>query len=687
MSKDNLRGPKRFLLGLYAPGKTTNSTQLVIRLTPIPAADPNAGAASASSLQTSRPLTLDEAEPYGVYFFQSSMLRVLTREGIHPKKKSQQGRSSLLKVQPTDNPGPVGSSQLRGRSDACFLINMHASITAGTEWIKYTNDGCYGTDHIPITPQFLLVAFRFTSTGSEEIWSAHSAVAPAATASTPAAFIPHSTSIGSAQQDSRADVRLRAHLHAPPATIIPAEDDDELLDAPPDIDVPVSTAVSSALTHLEQAIDNMHSASPTPLSFDPLFYLALSSLPLTYPWPILTIDLKNFLPLMDRHVLTHLVAAQASVNPRFQHPAPVLSSFFKDLAHAVVHTILAPLNSQHMRPNLPPRVFTAEFWHAHFNYAALRTDPALAAIGSMDGLAGDQICQWNSVAPASILPPTHLSVFIPPPLGAFVLANHQSHEDFKSTPASASHSSPIFSVQQNIQFPLPQVFGNQDELLSLARLSASEGYLSEEVIPFLGHSNQQMTFKKVRWALRFPLPPPSKDPAARRFSATPAFRQGPRSGEALEGAIRVAAPLTYAQEDSVHLPQSHFLKLPSFDRLYGKITRNVNPSLPDEHVVRWLRAQAPRLAQRDEGDKSTIPAGLYAFFCGNISLPQVVELIKARHSHDEKSVQLMQQQSGAAHSSAPSSSSCRANGAGTGQWVSAPSNAGCSTYRSIARGL
>ena len=328
----------------------------------------------------------------------SSMLRVLTREGICPKKKSQPGRSSLLKVQPTDNPGPVGSSQLRGRSDACFLIDIHASIKAGAEWIMYTNDGCYGTDHIPITPRFLLVAFRFTPRGSEEIWSAHSAVAPATTTHTPTAFLPHSSSIGSAQQDSRADVRLRAHLHAPPATIIPAEDDDELLDATPDIDVPISTAVSSALTHLEQAIDDMHSASPQSLSFDPLFYLALSSLPLTYPWPILTIDLKNFLPLMDRHVLTHLVAAQASVNPRFQHPGAVLSSFFKDLAHAVVHTILAPLNSQHMRPNLPPRVFTGEFWHAHFNYAAIRTDPALAAIGSMDGLAGDQICQWNSVS-------------------------------------------------------------------------------------------------------------------------------------------------------------------------------------------------------------------------------------------------------------------------------------------------
>ena len=84
--------------------------------------------------------------------------------------------------------------------------------------------------------------------------------------------------------------------------------------------------------------------------------------------------------------------------------------------------------------------------------------------------------------------------------------------------------------------------------LSLSRLSAAEGYLSEEVIPFLGHSHQQITFKKVRWALRFPLPPPSKDPAARRFSSTPAFRQSPRSGEALDGAIRVAAPLTYANE-------------------------------------------------------------------------------------------------------------------------------------------
>ena len=177
------------------------------------------------------------------------------------------------------------------------------------------------------------------------------------------------------------------------------------------------------------------------------------------------------------------------------------------------------------------------------------------------------------MAPDSILPATHLSLFLPPPLGAFVLANHQSHEEFKSTPASATQATPTFSVQQHLQFPLPQVFSNQGELLSLAGQSAADGYLSSEAILFLGHSNQPITLKKVRWALRFPLPPPSKDPTARRFSSTPAFRQGPRSGEALEGAIRVAAPLSYVNEASVYLSDSHFLKLPDYKGLFGPFRR------------------------------------------------------------------------------------------------------------------
>ena len=85
----------------------------------------------ASSAMQQKKITLDEAEPYGVYFFQSSMLRVLTREGIRPKKKSQPGRSSLLKVQPTDNPGPVGSEEdVRGdRGLSVFRLRAVSRLT------------------------------------------------------------------------------------------------------------------------------------------------------------------------------------------------------------------------------------------------------------------------------------------------------------------------------------------------------------------------------------------------------------------------------------------------------------------------------------------------------------------------------------------------------------------------------
>ena len=496
VAKDNMRGRNRFQLGLFAQGKTSIACSLC-----------------------------EQSEPYAAFFFQSSMLRVLTREGICPNKKSPQGKSSLLKVQPTEHLGPVGASQLRGYTDACLLIDMHASIRAGTKWITHANDGCYGTNEVPLTPPFLVAAFRFTPGGAEEFWNASTAVRTTPSPVAPPAFFPHSDTVEAAQQDTRADMRLQANLYAPPIAPIPEEDDD-MHDAPPDIEVSFSQEIENAFTHLEHAIDNMHTAQPTHPAFDPQFYLALSNLPLTYPWPILTIDLKNFLPLMDRHVLTHMVAARAAVNP-----APVLGAFFTDLAHTIVHHILAPLNSQYMRPNLPQRIFSTEFWHAHLNYAALRADPTACAIGSMDGLAGDQLCQWNSVAPDSIIPATHLTLFLPPPLGDFVLANHQSHEEFRSSPATAAQSSPTFSVQQHLQFPLPQVFQNQAELLMLARQSAADGYLSAEAIPFLGHANQGITFKKVRWALRFPLPPPSNDAASRRFSSTPAFRQGPRSGD------------------------------------------------------------------------------------------------------------------------------------------------------------
>ena len=75
-------------------------------------------------------------------------------------------------------------------------------------------------------------------------------------------------------------MRLDAHLSAPPDIPIPDEDDD-LHEVPPEIEMPLSTTVEDAFAHLERAIDNMHAEHPKHPGFDPLFYLALSNLPLT----------------------------------------------------------------------------------------------------------------------------------------------------------------------------------------------------------------------------------------------------------------------------------------------------------------------------------------------------------------------------------------------------------------------
>ena len=121
----------------------------------------------------------------------------------------------------------------------------------------------------------------------------------------------------------------------------------------------------------------------------------------------------------------------------------------------------------------------------------------------------------------------------------------------------------------------------------------------------------------------------------------PAFRQGPRSHEALEGAIRVAAPFSYNNEASVLLTDSHFLKLPDCDPYLGSLHRNVNPAPLDAATCAWLRSGALRLSQRDEGDKSSVPLGLLAFFGSDISHKHVTELIRSHSTTDQDTVNRM----------------------------------------------
>ena len=332
------------------------------------------------------------------------MLTVLTRDGINPRRRVTGGKSSTLKVLPSAVPRVTSqSTSLRGSTDACMIVNMHGSISAGKLWVVHGSDGCYGTNQVPLSSQFFVAAFQFTPFGSIGIWTAPHAPAPAPAPlnPTPTNYSLPATSLATDLQNTRADIRRQVAATFDP-TPIPEEDDD-MHEALPDNNEPLPANVDEAFAHLLQAVDQMHATPPQLPSFDSQHYLALSNLPLTYPWPNLILDLKSYIPLLERHVITHMVAGRCNLQEEHSHPGYVLNSLLKDLAQTIVHNILFPATSAFMRPALPPRVATVEFWHAQLNYAVLRAAAALATGGSAEGIAGDQLCIWNTIAPDAII--------------------------------------------------------------------------------------------------------------------------------------------------------------------------------------------------------------------------------------------------------------------------------------------
>ena len=175
-----------------------------------------------------------------------------------------------------------------------------------------------------------------------------------------------------------------------------------------------------------------------------------------------------------------------------------------------------------------------------------------------------------------------------------------------------------------------------------------------------------MTFKKIKWALRFPLPAPAPANAGRRFSSTPAFHHGPTSEEALDASFSIYLddprnPLWWAASERVQSltvlpesrveqyernlrphqvgtaaplylqrpgrmpssPTSQFLQLPDFGD--GDWRANItNPIPPDSHVINWLRKGAPRVTHRDTASSHGInflQGGLQAIYNPNVWPP------------------------------------------------------------------
>ena len=165
-------------------------------------------------------------------------------------------------------------------------------------------------------------------------------------------------------------------------------------------------------------------------------FLCGSRRSLSYPWSCLVLDPKELLSIFDRYVLSCIIASHATLYTDLTHDQ-TLFPLLRALAQTIVN-IISPQASLNTRSVLSKEIYKVEFWHAHLNYACLRASDAGLPGGGAARLAGDQLCHWNTLSPDAVFQATHLIVFLPPCLSAFVLSNHSSHNSafFKFSPVS-----------------------------------------------------------------------------------------------------------------------------------------------------------------------------------------------------------------------------------------------------------
>ena len=241
---------------------------------------------------------------------------------------------------------------------------------------------------------------------------------------------------------------------------------------------------------------------------------------------------------------------------------------------AIVHGIFDLHHAAYTPPPLPGLLTHPRFWHAHLNHACTRAVSPLAGAGTTDNMAGDQLAIWNQVSVGSNapIPSTHLTIFVPPALGAFILANLKSLQgespQLRPVTPSQPHSSSVLTASRPFHLDLPVIYPEHEDLImDNARQAAATGFIRPESIPLLAITDESFYRGKLSWTLRFPVPAPDPSGSARRFSSTVTFQQGPHSAEALEGALRLASPFSYGNEASHVLFNCPFLRLPDLSTL------------------------------------------------------------------------------------------------------------------------
>ena len=455
---------------------------------------------------------------------------------------------------------------------------------------------------MPLPPSHLHSAYTYKTGQVLKAWNNDTVPRPPrpSPAPTPHWSRPYSHTPTDDVLDSQADHRLRTHTQAPLPPQIPPEEQAPMEDVGQNDPLQLSDSTRAALDQLLSQIDQATSTVETNLTADS--YAALAALPLSYPWSCLVLDLKELLPILDRYVLSCIIASHATLFTDLTHEQ-ALFPLLRALAQTIVN-IISPQASLNTRPVLPKEIYKVEFWHAHLNYACLRASDAGLPGGGAARLAGDQLCHWNTLSPDAVFQATHLIVFLPPCLGAFVLSNHSSHNSaffkFSSPDASASEG-PTACVKQVANFPLPSLLSNQSDTLTKARAAAAEGYLSPFTIPLLAEPETLVQPARLNWVLRFPLPPPNPL-SNRRFSSTPSYHYGPRTPQALDAAIRYAANFSYDDPTPTHPQAAAFVQLPDPTIKFGDVRRPTAepPSPPPPDVQTWLQSGAIRLHSQNE---------------------------------------------------------------------------------------
>ena len=238
---------------------------------------------------------------------------------------------------------------------------------------------------------------------------------------------------------------------------------------------------------------------------------------------------------------------------------------------------------------------------------------------------------------------THLVIFLPPALGAYVLSQHSTKVSSSlgaADDASMQDEPHTLRINQSSLLTPPAVIPHQAEQIANARRRAAEGSLAPYTIPLLANTQARPSKNRVTWTLKFTLPSPAAEGATRRFSAVPRG-YGPSGAQALEGAVRYAYPFDYQHEATTLLPNSDFLSLPDHVTQYGPVRAQTLGLYIPETIRKWLLSGAPRIYDRKDLDlpgnrQLALPSILTRYFCSELTIHQFAALLNARKAEDDK---------------------------------------------------